>query len=259
MALSQADPAYFDDASAIIRADPALSSQVIKIANSALYGGRSRTQTLDEAVLRVGIRMVVASLSAEHLKRSFDPNRPGLGKIWTDCALSATVCRQLAAARQWPGIRPAAAYTHGLLHDVGRLVLYSLFKRFLLGSAPDLCPATELAAWETEQIGASHALAGRLLANQWRFPNDVTLVIGAHHFPVSRRVELDDQVNLLIDLVGISDLLVRHLEDPDIALNSALGQACLHRLDLSAEQTRDVLASAMPEADRQLTALGLSR
>lgn len=260
MALSQADPAYFEDASGIIRADPALSSQVIKIANSALYAGRTRAETLDEAVLRVGIRMVVASLSAEHLKRSFDPRKSGLKGIWVDSALSAIVCRWIAADREWPGIVPEAAYTHGLLHDLGRLVLYSLFQRFYEEEPPgDLCPVTQLPMWEHERLGATHALAGRLLANQWRFPNDVTLVIGAHHFPMEHRTSMDDHVNLFVDLVGLADLLVHHASDPEYGVRLDIARILLKRLDLPADRAVAAITEAMPEADRQLAALGLSR
>lgn len=260
MTLSQADPSYFEDASAIIRADPALSSQVIRIANSALYTGQTRIQALDEAILRVGIRMIVASLSTEHLRRTFEPKRRGLQAIWIDAAFSAAICRHITAKAQWTEFSPEVAYTHGLLHDVGRLVLFSLYQRFLESEAWDqLCPVTELAAWESERLGASHALAGRLLANRWEFPPDITVVIGAHHFPTPQRRSLPAHVNRLIDLVSLADLVVHHLSDVEPALARDPGAALLSRLGLNARLVTGVLPQARQDMQRQVDALGLSR
>lgn len=259
MSLSQADPAYFEQAAAIIRADPALSGQVIRIANSALYTGQARVENLDAAILRVGIRMVVATLSAEHLRRSFDPKRSGLNTIWVDAAFSAALCRHLAMQAAWSGLPHEVAYTHGLLHDVGRLVLFSLHPSLLESESREkLCPVTELAAWEDEQFGASHALAGRLLANLWEFPPDITAVIGAHHFPDERRASLPDHVNRLINLVLLADLVVYHLDDPESALDCDPGATLLARLGLQAGQIHDALPLARQDMMLQVEALGLS-
>ena len=259
MSLSQADPAYFEQAAAIIRADPALSGQVIRIANSALYTGQARVEDLDEAVLRVGIRMVVATLSTKHLRRSFDPKRPGLNTIWIDAAFSAAVCRRLATEAGWAGLPPELAYTHGLLHDVGRRVLFDLYESSQESEPRErLCPVTELAAWENERFGASHALAGRLLANLWGLPPDVATVIGAHHFSDEHRAPLSDHVNRLIDLVLLADLVVHHLDDPGAALGRDPGDALLARLGFQAGQILDALPHARQDMMHQVGALGLS-
>ena len=269
MSLSQRDPAYFEKASALIKADPALAGQVVRIANSALYAGQTRVDDLERAIMRVGIRMVVASLTSAWLKRAFDPSRSLLAAVWLDNLLSALVARGIAERAGWHEIGSEAAYTYGMLHDVGRLVLMALYQRGMERVLEErLCPVTALSAREHEVFGVSHALAGRLLANRWNFPNDMAMVIAAHHFPRAQRVGMPPHINQIIDLVLIADFIAFRLGDAETLteeleirilddISSGAGLELITALDLAPSTLLEAIRPALGRMEQHCNMLGI--
>lgn len=270
LSLSQADPSYFEKASAIVRADPALAGQVIKMANSALYGGRAPVESLDRAVMRVGIRMVVGVLTSAHLQRSFDPKDERMAPIWLANVCSAVVCRSLAERCASLQIVPEVAYTYGLLHDVGRLVMVALFRNGMTDLAEENPhPVDDLAPREEELFGFSHNLAGRLLGNRWNFPPTMTLVMAAHHVAPKERHGYPDNVDRMIDLVNLSDLMafaiggatVKEEAEATARVDAALAgehpAMLLERLDLQPSMVLSAVEPSLRQIERQCRVLGI--
>lgn len=272
MALPQSDPDYFEQATAIIRSDPALAGQVIKIANSALYAGQENVETLDRAIMRVGIRMVVGSLTSGHMRRSFSPKREELQGIWVSNLMSALFCRALAERCSQLQIVPETAYTYGLLHDVGRLGLMAIFRRGMgeLLESEDPHPVLTLSELERRYFGIAHQTVGRLIGSHWRFPPEITLVIAAHHLPLSKRINYPGHLQRMIDLVNLTDFMGVYLheagaygEDMETWLVQRLDQGesseLLERLDLSISRTMTVVEPTLRQLHKQMSLLGLPR
>src|SRR5436190_609652 len=95
---------------------------------------------------------------------------------------------------------PELAYTYGLLHDVGRLVLVALYRNAASEVIEDNPhPVHDLVRREEEVFGVSHTLAGRLLGNKWKLPPQITVVVATHHIPRAERQGYPADLNRTID------------------------------------------------------------
>jgi HD-like signal output (HDOD) protein len=269
LSLNQSDQSFFETSCAIVRAEPALATQVLKVANSALYAGQSQVTSVDRAMMRVGARMISTTLTETHLQNTFDMRDETIGHLWLSNAFSANLALTLAQIQPEIGIEPEVAYTLGLLHDVGRLVLVPLYRNAaseILEDNPH--PASELVTREEEVFGVSHTLAGRLLGNKWKLPPQITVVVAAHHVPRSERKGYPPELNRTIDLLTLIDNVVhqvngcamkqtavtaaveRMLENPD-------QEPLLEHVGLKAQDVIDAIQPALAAVERQRKLLGL--
>lgn len=206
LTLDQARPEYFEEATKIITSDPALAAEVVKLANSALFRGEGELDRLDHALLRVGTHEVVGALTVSFLRRVFVPTQPALNDVWLTNLASALVCREIASDAPELELVPETAFTYALLHDIGRLVMVAHFPEEMADLAAEWPhPLLVLPSREQEVFGFSHEMAGRLLANRWRFPSGLTQVISAHHLPPEDRRGFAPAVDRMIDLVNVGD------------------------------------------------------
>jgi HD-like signal output (HDOD) protein len=269
MALSPASSGFHEEAVSIVRADPALATQALKIANSAMYAGQAPVATVDRALMRVGARMIATTLAEGHLKASFDVRDEVVSHLWLVNALKANLAFTLAQ-RHAVGVAPEPAYTYGLLHDVGRLVLASLWKNAMSEIIEDgHGTAEETLRREEEACGVTHALAGRLLGNRWKLPPEVVLVVAAHHMDRLARAGFPAELNRAIDLISVVDEAAHAatgaVDGPEAAAEAVLARfeddqtasADLQAVGLKAEQVSDAMKPALAAVAKQRRALGL--
>lgn len=266
--LSHGDPGYFEKASEIIRSDPAMVTQILKVANSARYSGEGPVDTLDRAVMRVGIKMVVAELTTSHLTRTFTPKHECLGELWLLNILGGAICRTLAERTPSLGLPPETAYTYGLLHDVGRFVMVLLYPESmseLLAEDPHM--VYDLARREEEVFGFNHCTVGRLVGNRWRFPQELTLIMGGHHMSAHRRSQHPERVDRLMDLIILCDHLItclRRAEGSGLPEDEVRGlmeeesvAAVVERLGVEPREVQEAVRPALVQIERHADALGI--
>src|SRR5262249_47566783 len=168
---------------------------------------------LGPAIHRIGASHVVGNALQSAMHRIFDPYVMGrrLGQI---AVLEANLMSALATCWE-PRIQISSqvAYTHGLLHDIGHLVMALKLGKALEAFRHRDIPPAEVAQRETETFGFDHQQAGRLLANHWKLPDEITVVIASHHFPRELRQGQQESTNALIDMLAISDRLSRIIAD----------------------------------------------
>jgi HD-like signal output (HDOD) protein len=167
----------------LISSEPAFSSEVLTIANSALYACRVPINSVLQAIAILGTNSI-KGLSLTVGVRAYlgnALNQESLRAIWRHslaCALSAN---QLAAAGTTD---KNSAYTAGILHDIGRLALAVISPKeyatlLQTHSGP---PASALEA-ERGLFGFDHCEAGRHLIADWKMPSYLTEVVAGHHSP----------------------------------------------------------------------------
>jgi HD-like signal output (HDOD) protein len=161
-----------DDIVVLLRMDPALAAQVVKIGNSVYYGSGSACATVEEAVGRVGFNrvyeLVAYAVASQVLIRPLTVYGLESEVYWQSslaCALSAETLAQAS------GHDAASAYTMGLLHAIGMVVIdeWALRARIsvsFLPKRPGECPG----ALELSVLGFTQAEAGASLLEHWRFP-----------------------------------------------------------------------------------------
>jgi HD-like signal output (HDOD) protein len=227
----------------VIERDPPLAAYVVRIANSAAFRGNSQIDTLRAAINRVGAPMIVGNALQNAVHRVFDAYG-GMGRrLGDDAILEANL--MMALATVWEArnhLPPEVAYLHGLLHDIGHLVMALKLGKALDDFGHRSIPAGEVAQREGETFGFDHQQAGRLLGNHWQLPEDLTVVIASHHFPRELRYGQQDSTNLVMDMLAVTDRLSRMVT------------ANLHAADGADAAITDWLVT--PEAQKLLGPLG---
>jgi putative nucleotidyltransferase with HDIG domain len=169
----------------LITYDPSLTATVLKLCNSAYFASSTAASDLNEAVQRIGfnnIYRIVASVSGSRL---LGPPQQGYGfaagELWKH-SVAAGIAAQCVAEEA--GDDPNTAFTAGLLHDLGKIVLAGA----LTDQYTKLVSETEarqhsLLEAEKTILGVQHAeIGGRLLA-KWQFPDDLVAGVWHHHQP----------------------------------------------------------------------------
>ena len=189
----------------IIEKDPDLTGRLLKLGNSSFYGFSSRLETVSEAITLIGIQQVYDLIIAANVIEIFDgvsAESVTMQSFWRHSLACGVLARILAMDRRLP--KPDKFFVAGLLHDVGRLVLFSripeeikqIFKlyhegRHLLREA------------ESSVLGFDHAAIGGELLKSWNYPVNLVNAVTFHHHPISAGI-----FQLEASVVHVSDFLI---------------------------------------------------
>lgn len=190
----------------ILSEDPAMSIKVLKLTNSAFYGLSREIDSVKQAVIIVGleaIKNLVLAASVLDMFKGTDLDREGQEKFWRHALAVASCGRILARKVKTRGmIDPDAAFSCGLLHDIGKMVLCCFlqdeFKKVTEERQGDL--ESETFEIEEKVLGYNHAQIGGLLAAQWKLPHRLGEAITYHHCPQEN--ESDDPVAHIIHIAN---------------------------------------------------------
>ena len=176
----------FRDVSSVIAGDGAFSSQVLRLANSALIGCRHEIASVLQALSVVGVNRLRDLVVTVALKNFMgDTANASLLRCWRHNLATAFWCERLAPRFD---IEIPVGYTAGILHDIGRIALVMLFPhdyaafldRPLPGRSDPL--EAERIHWKTD-----HCQIGHSLATAWNFPAVLRDVIAHHHDAVTNQ------------------------------------------------------------------------
>jgi putative nucleotidyltransferase with HDIG domain len=193
-----------------VRHDQVLSAKVLRACNAAYLGVGEEITSIDRALVLLGGRVVGGLILSSAMSGFYDQFRRGYsmsrGGLYHHAVSTATVAEQIAALTG--AAERDLAYTAGLLHDIGKVLLDQyvaairpLFYRDVVGRGAALLDV------ERSLIGVSHEEAGARLADLWSFPAVLRNVI-AHH---SRPTEAESD-RALVHLVYLADLLVSRFD-----------------------------------------------
>ena len=196
----------FDKLIEAIRTDPAIAGRILKTANSALLGMRTRASSIEMAVPRLGstmVRTLVLSFClAEYQNRNSLNLRPYYQQIWRQSLMQAATAEMLAD-RQGQRIDPANWFLAGLVQDIGRLALLHTcgdeYVEHVLGVEDDRSQRQR----EQEWLGFTHVEVGLGLCRRWNLEPEIIEGIAVHHASAHRIVPLkfDSSVSLPAALI----------------------------------------------------------
>ncbi len=169
----------------LISRDAGMSAKLLQLVNSAFFGLPAKAGSIHRAVNLLGIETIKALILSVNIFSQFD--RPGLASVsdlWDHCFQTGMIAKKIAT-RENPGQEIIdEAFTAGLLHDVGKLILLDKCpEKFSEASA--LSSAADLPGWEAEQrvLGATHAQVGGYLMGIWGLSSSLVEAIAFHHCP----------------------------------------------------------------------------
>jgi putative nucleotidyltransferase with HDIG domain len=180
MALCQQDTTDAAKLSAVIHRDQTIASNVLRVANSAAFGGQVGCASLQQAVSRLGMRHITEIAVAVSVRARLFANpvcAELLQSLWRHAVLAGFFTKEIARVRRR---NVEIAFLCGLLHDIGKAVLLNNVDR-ATGRTGTVLPVAYLAAALHEQ----HVAAGSLLARQWRLPEQIEEAIRWHHEPAA--------------------------------------------------------------------------
>jgi HD-like signal output (HDOD) protein len=167
-----------------ISQDQALTSKVLRMANSAYYGFPQKITTINHAIVILGfstIRNLVLAVSVFDMfsKRSGNFDREGFWKHSLACGVTAKLIAKRLGINNFEEI-----FISGLIHDLGKLVLDGYFGEEFT-RVIDLVKVKGILIREAEQelLGLDHAAVGGLLAHKWNLPPPLLKGIRFHHNP----------------------------------------------------------------------------
>lgn len=204
------DDVAFDQLAAAISHEPTLAGDLLRLANSSLYGLAGRVRTVRDAVSVLGLRNLGLLLTATAVRSSLQPaGRGGFDALahWRHGVATGLCAHHLAVEL---GAERDAAFTAGLLHDLGRLALACVAPE-ALAAAQALGRQYDLPPLEAERrcLGTDHAAFGALVAGHWHLGDDIVELIRWHHEPSERP---DPAAQQLTDLLHVADAMVHALD-----------------------------------------------
>jgi HD-like signal output (HDOD) protein len=210
-----------DEVAQVANEDQSLASQMLKMANSPMYMGRTKVATIKEAVIRLGAQQVINIAMAASQASAHASDNPVLNKymqeLWLHSHGSALGARWMAHNCGMRGIADEI-YLAALLHDVGKLYLLKAVERLTKAGVISSMFDDELIM---EIFEVMHVEQGYRLMQHWNFPSMYCDVIRDHHLeewdPVNKMRAIVRFVTLACHRVGLG---LKH--EPELALQMTL-------------------------------------
>ncbi len=175
------------DAAKVIEKDAAIASRALRLVNGSLYGLKSPVANINLACSILGLRVIKNLVVQATVLQAFGDTQSLAGFdadwLWQHAFKTATACRLLAEDAHFAkGLPKDDAYTCGLIHDIGKLILLeSSPDRFGQALQQSATRGVPLATAEHELFGFDHAQVGGLLANRWKLAPAVQEAVVNHH------------------------------------------------------------------------------
>jgi putative nucleotidyltransferase with HDIG domain len=165
--------------------DPALTTEIMKMSNSAGFYLGKKIELISEAIMIIGLTNLHDLLLVTGTRRILEKRYTKFNEIWNHCTKTANYAMYIA--RKFSQSKNIEfAYIGGLLHDLGKLVLLATGAKFA-GWIADLTKDRKIrtsTVLEEVSIGISHSAIGELMAKKWNFPDYLVEVIKFHHSPL---------------------------------------------------------------------------
>ncbi len=182
-----------DDVAKFISRDLALTSKVLRLANSAFYGIPRSISSVNSAIVILGFNTIRSLVLSASVLKVF-PSRPGVSgfdrkAFWKHSFMVGVVSRSLAQFyRKRKMVDLEIAFSAGLLHDIGKLILEQC-------AHEDYLPVLEKAKEkqlpnvivEKEMLGLTHADVSGMLVEKWQMPDELKIPIIHHHSPLEAK------------------------------------------------------------------------
>ena len=224
-----------DEIEKILRHDPGLAANVLRLANSAFFGIPSRVTTLKQAVILLGIQRFSKIAVAASMNEIMDTVAEGYGlspgEFWLHSIAVSTTAEALAKNRKLDGANDF--FTPALLHDLGKLILGKFVKAEQSRIDSLVTKGVPFVMAEKDVLKTDHAEIGALILSKWSFPDDLINAVRWHHYP-----EGSDNSNLHPVIVYLANLLC-HSNDASESDEEQLNQpysSVLDRLQIEPEQ-----------------------
>ncbi len=228
--------------------DPGLTSQILRLANSPLFGQGGKVVSLPQAVVNLGlqsVRNIAISLSVyESFTDIAEVPNFSLANFWWHSLCTGVCARNLAARIGYE--HPDEAFIAGLLHDIGQL--------FMLRANPEACndiiqearSGRTLVKAERAVWGRDHAQMGADLLENWGLPPMVCDAVRYHHYS---EAEIKNSL-VPVRTIYVANYLSHYLKKPDRPVREDIGHQLSFLLDLGPDVLDELTDSIFVEIEQ---------
>lgn len=188
----------------ILRYDPGLTANILKLANSAYFGIPSKVGSVRQAVILLGLKRMIQMVIASCMSAIMDKAVPGYdlspGELWRH-----SIAVSVAAECLVKELNIEAAeeiFTAALLHDVGKLILGDFVNEDYQKIEKALTQGISFEIAENIVLGTDHADVGAQILAKWSIPDSIINAVRWHHCP-----ESSNGTNTILDIVHVANML----------------------------------------------------
>ncbi len=199
----------------VILKDQSITTKILKLINSAYYSIQGGVKDLGRAIAYLGFDSVYQLVLSTSVINTLDAKETDSFKIidfWQHSVGVAMTAETIARHFNLP--KPHECFTAGLIHDIGKLALLKIDPKLLMNIS-ELAKSSgkSFDAIEVENNLPRHAVIGSLLAEKWKFPQNLTGAIKYHHtIDKDLRFNATHDVHMFIDVVGYSNFLIHSIK-----------------------------------------------
>ena len=188
----------------ILRQDPGLTANVLRLANSAYFGIPSKVGSIRQAVILLGLKRLIQMVIAACVSAVMDKPVPGYdlppGELWRHSIAVSVAAEGLV--KELKVDAGEEIFTAALLHDVGKLVLGEFVKDDFKQIETAVSEGIAFERAETIVLGTNHADTGAQILTNWSLPTEIVDTVQWHHVP-----ENADQTSTMLDIVHVANFM----------------------------------------------------
>lgn len=188
----------------VLRRDPGLTTNVLKLANSAYFGIPSKVGSVRQAFILLGAKrftqLVLTTCTCSLMDKAVEGYESPPGELWRHSIAVATAAEALVKYKKIA--EPKDVFTPALLHDIGKLVLGRLVKEEFESISKIVATGVTYEIAENMVLGTDHAEIGAQILGHWSFPQDIIFAVRFHHNP-----DAIHKPNRQIDIIYLANML----------------------------------------------------
>ena len=201
--MDQADVS-FKDIEDVLRMDPGLTANILKLTNSAYFGLPTRVGSVRQALTLIGLKRLKQLVMASCVNAVMDRDIPGYdlpaGELWRHSIAVSVAAEGLVGELKFQS--GDDIFTAALLHDVGKLILGQFVRDDLAAIKAAAGSTVSFERAEREVLGADHAEIGARILRHWAFPESLVHAVQWHHDP-----EAAASQHTTTDIVHVANML----------------------------------------------------
>lgn len=188
----------------ILRFDPGLTANLLKLSNSSFFGFKSKITSVRHALAVIGLKVLKKLVLSLCMEAVLNKSVPGYdltpGELWKHSIAVSVIAESLSKELEIP--TGDEIFTAALIHDIGKLALGAFVKDEMAEIQNAASKQVSFESAERLILGTDHAEVGAIILKNWDFPESIVEAVRWHHEPDS-----SNKNSIVTDMVHVADLL----------------------------------------------------
>lgn len=195
-----------DEVVEILKYDNVLTAKLLRACNSSYFGFADPVASVEQAVLMIGHQQILQIVLALEFSPAMTVSLPAYAveakELWHHSLATASAAEMLAKGGIECEVEPSVAFTAGMLHDIGKLLMSHVLTTELQMEIRGRIAGDGISRDQAEKqiLGTDHAEAGGALLETWRLPEQIVEAVRNHHSPV---VEPKPRLSAVIHVANV--------------------------------------------------------